>query len=327
MFPMTGGLLLAISPKLHGLVVACTDTSGEEWSYDLDDELQDLSCFLEAGSRSFVQRNTPYPGPPIIREESSFEELSAIILLSRKYGSSHLYHAAVAWLECQFTPDAAGFNMRTPPGFLETGAIGVLNLARTINHSSLLAGAIFACCRLSVDDLTNGYTREDRGKETLQLEDIVRVRLTRDRLLGACIVSATCVYRSEPDPTCRRAKCRDSLDRIRQTTVDALRAIRPSQPMRFPILEGGALEHTDAGLCEACAQMVKGREREAKEEIWGLLPCIVDEVVPGWAGQCPKHCTAFSASGSLPDSDFEDLEYCNMDRPVHDWMRYRRTCQ
>ncbi|KAM5537263.1 hypothetical protein V8D89_008993 [Ganoderma adspersum] len=304
-FPMTREMLLSISPKLHDLVftaTTATDASCGQWSYDLDDELQDVSSFLEAGSRNFMEGTAPYPCPPTIREESTFEEVSAIIHLSRKYGSAHLYHSAVEWLERHFTPDAAHFDVRTPP-------------------------AVFACCRLPLDDLVNGYIRDDRGKETLSLEDIVRVRVTRDRLVGACKVFATCVYTSKGTPTCRRRGCRDSVDMVRQKTVDALRGGRPSQPMmRFPILQRSALEYADAGLCEACTNMVEAREREARKEIWGLLPCVVDEVVPGWAGRCPKHCPSFEPSEPLSDSDSDDSDNCCTGGRVHDWMHYRRTC-
>ena len=57
-FPMTREMLLSISPKLHDLVftaTTATDASCGQWSYDLDDELQDVSSFLEAGSRSFME--------------------------------------------------------------------------------------------------------------------------------------------------------------------------------------------------------------------------------------------------------------------------------
>ncbi len=107
---------------------------------------------------------------------------------------------------------------------------------RVINSPSLLPRAIFVCCRLPVQDLANSYPRGGRGKETLPLQDIVRVQVTRERLIGACIVSATCVYRSKRALTCQRTGCRDALDRIRQTMIDAMHAVRPSQPVRFSIL-------------------------------------------------------------------------------------------
>nr|VWO96084.1 MSP1 protein-like protein [Ganoderma boninense] len=303
-FPMNGDVLLSISPRLHDLVFA-TNTSCGEWSHDLDDDLLDLSWFLEAGSRNFLQRTAPCSKPPLIRDESCFEEISAIIHLSRKYESAHLYHSAVAWLERHFTPGDLRFDMRR------------------LQVSSRLALSAW----LSVDDLTNGYVRDDRGKETLSLDNIVRVRLTRDRLVGACIVSATCVYRSQCDPACGGVQCGDSLDKMRQTSVDSLLDTRPSQPMRFPLLQGSAVEHAKAGLCAACAEMVKAREGEAQEEIWSLLPCIAGEVVPSWAGQCPKHCPAPDASRLLSNSGCEESEDCYVAGPVHDWMHYRRTCQ
>ena len=254
--------------------------------------------------------------------------MSAIVHLSRKYDSPHLYCSAIAWLERHFTPDVAHFDVRMPPGFLDSGAIGVLNLARVIGSPSLLCGAIFACCRLSLDDLVNGYIRDDRGKETLSLEDLVRVRMTRDRLVGACIISATFVYASKGVSTCRRRGCRDALDRIRHTTVRTLRAVTPSQPMRFPMLQRSARETADVGLCDTCVNMLETREREAREELWSLLPCIADEVVPGWAGKCLKHCPDSEASEQSSDSgsDSEDLEECCIEGPIHDWMRYKRTC-
>ncbi len=175
-------------------------------------------------SDSKCDSTTPYHGPPTIREESFFEEVSAIIRLSRKYESAHLYHSAVAWLRRHFTPDTARFEMRKPSGFLDADAIGVLNLGRAIDSRSLLPGAIFACCRLTVQDLANGYPRDDRGKETLPLEDIVRVRVTRDRLIGARIVSATCVCRSKRAPPCQRTRCRDMLDSLQDPAYDCLRS-------------------------------------------------------------------------------------------------------
>ncbi|PIL26290.1 hypothetical protein GSI_12046 [Ganoderma sinense ZZ0214-1] len=133
--------------------------------------------------------------------------------------------------------------------------------------------------RLSVDHLANGYAREAHGKGTLPLEDVMHVWL----------IAATRSIGSGRQPS-------------------TLCESRPSQPMRFPILQVNALEHADAALCDAWAQMVKEREHEAEKEIWGLLPCIANEVVSRWAGQCSKHCTALVASGVLPDSDSEDLE-------------------
>ena len=57
-FPMTRGVLLSISRKLHDIVFTSMipeDASCGQWSYDLDDELQDVSSFVEAGSRSFME--------------------------------------------------------------------------------------------------------------------------------------------------------------------------------------------------------------------------------------------------------------------------------
>ncbi|KAI1795376.1 hypothetical protein LXA43DRAFT_1058521 [Ganoderma leucocontextum] len=359
-FSMIKELLLAISPKLHDLAFTTINPAcGQIAGYDLDEDLQDLSCFLEAGSRSFKERSSSSCAPPTIREESSFEEISAIIRLSRKYESAHLYHSAIVdgpparlcgvwdprpessraahasvfgrrytraalrssptrtrfphnevsrtvyiivWHKRHFTPDAARFDLRTPPGFLDVNIVGVLNLARAIESFSLLSGAIFACCQLAVEDLTNSFLRDVGGKETLPLEDI--------RAL-----------------TCRCTHCRDSLDRIRQKMVDALHAARPSKPMHFPILQMSAIEWIDPWLCDTCTKMVETKEHEAREEIWSLLPCIVDEVVPGWAGKCPKHCAAFKPSEPLSDSDSEGSQGsqdCHMAGPVHDWMRYRR---
>ncbi|KAI1785129.1 hypothetical protein LXA43DRAFT_1066173 [Ganoderma leucocontextum] len=313
-FPMTKELLLAISPKLHDLAFTTIDPAcGQIAGYDFDEDLQNLSCFLEAGSRSFK------------------EWYKLFILCSpnhprRIYESAHLYHSVIVWLKRHFTPDAARFDLRTPPGFLNVNVVGVLNLAQAVESFSLLSGAIFACCRLAVEDLTNGFLHDVGGKETLLLEDIMRVWLTRDRLIGACIMSATCVYWSKQALTCRRTHCRDLLDRIQQKTVDALHAARPSKPMHFPILQMSTIEWIDLRLCDACMKMVETREHEAREEIWSLLPCIVDEVVPGWAGKCPKHCAAFKPSEPLSDSNLEGSqgsEDCHMAGPVHDWMRYR----
>ena len=57
-FPMTREILLSISRKLHDIVftsMSADDASCGQWAYDLKDELQDVSSFLEAGSRSFME--------------------------------------------------------------------------------------------------------------------------------------------------------------------------------------------------------------------------------------------------------------------------------
>ncbi|KAI1787069.1 hypothetical protein LXA43DRAFT_855995, partial [Ganoderma leucocontextum] len=52
-------------------------------------------------------------------------------------------------------------------------ASGAVNLARLTGHDSLLPVALMACCKLG-PELGEGFTREDRMREMLSYDDIVR---------------------------------------------------------------------------------------------------------------------------------------------------------
>ncbi len=147
------------------------------------------------------------------------------------------------------------------------------------------------------------------------MEDIVRVRVTRDRLIDASIVSAICVYRSKRAPTCRRTRCRDVLDRIRQTTVDTMHTVRSSQPMRsfpYPPMK--------------CARI---RGRRAVQRVCGALSSDRGDLGPppvhrgrSGPGKCVRHCCpASKPAEQLSDSDPDDPKDCYMDGSVHDALQ------
>ena len=141
---------------------------------------------------------------------------------STSYKSIHLCHSAVAWLKRPSAPDDTHFDLRTPPGFPDTNAICMLNLTPVIDSPSLPISVVFACRQLIPGDLVD-LPRDNGGNETLPLADIVRTRLTRERLVGLYLVTATCVCQPKHALVCQRTLDENLVDSIPQKTAQVLR--------------------------------------------------------------------------------------------------------
>ena len=184
----------------------------------------------------------------------------------------------------------------------------VINLARATQVDELLPAAFYDLSRSSPSECAKGYTCPLTGKNH-QLSDADLFNLLRgkehgSRFLSTFIVnelegrepSASCLYRSEPDPA-RRRICQAALEVItfeilREVNGSIRSNVRTSDPL-FMILEtemmltrdqaaGGKLS---PGLrpCEFCRTELAVVVDAAREELWQRLPLWFGIDLQVWA--------------------------------------------
>ncbi|KAL1938152.1 hypothetical protein VTO73DRAFT_11981 [Trametes versicolor] len=144
----------------------------------------------------------------------SYEELSAAIRLGHKYQMAKLLDHAIAYLKKYYVCDFdtwASYPDYTPAGFGFTAhAIGVVNLARLTEETTLLPTALLACCALN-EDVVEGFIREDDTREQLTPDDLKRCLAAKDRLIKAAIKIAFCIFRPAVADRCQsRVSCTDT---------------------------------------------------------------------------------------------------------------------
>ncbi|KAI0753671.1 hypothetical protein C8Q74DRAFT_1373636 [Fomes fomentarius] len=128
----------------------------------LDDSPEDLRHVLRAVLPTTQERFIYMGQIPL----PTFDMISALARLGHKYQIDHLVQQVLDYLKEHFTTDLdtpCAHTRYVPENFDPIHTIGVVNIARLTDCTSILPTALTACCSLSVEQLFEGFTHKDGG--------------------------------------------------------------------------------------------------------------------------------------------------------------------
>lgn len=217
---------------------------------------------------------------------SSFATISALARLGHKYEMDHLVKQALDYLKAHFTTDVDTWRRHAdvvPPGFTHLHAIGVVNIARLTDCTSVLPSAYAVCCTLSADALSRGFTREDGTQETfVHQADFLNVMDGKTRLMRAA--TKACQSAFEPSQVEGHRgndweRCRNTVRRLMYSLDPAL--ISNDDPFCATARYiGQPSEEMD--MCGSCREELRRRIARERRAIWVQLPTIMNVGVEGW---------------------------------------------
>ncbi|KAI4517382.1 hypothetical protein GGG16DRAFT_44437 [Schizophyllum commune] len=239
----------------------------------------------------------------------TFECVSALLRLSKKYEVQHVYDCLYPGLTTMWPRTLEGWERREAASTNAEGIyeprltiphpIPTINLARSIGALELLPSAFYDLCRASPSDAASGHVSPATGKKhELGNEDLMEVLKGREhasRFLSTFIVrylegrapSPNCLYAQRQDPVLRRA-CQAAFEAV---TFDILRDVngvvvhRSSDPL-FAMLDADLMQaraDTPAfRTCEACHEEFGLVVDAARDEFWRIMPKWFGLDVPGW---------------------------------------------
>ncbi|KAI0350925.1 hypothetical protein OH77DRAFT_1524454 [Trametes cingulata] len=238
---------------------------------DVTDSPEDLRHFL----RCFALGNELYLNATPSGTSTAFDKVSAVVRLCHKYEVEDLLQQALRWLKARYPSSADGWHLRLCHEPTPLQSIGVVHLARLTHTSSLLIPAFLDCCTLTMQELKEGFEREDGQRECLSEEDFLRVLNARTELMRADAQAAIHILRPETQPYCpTKAECTNSL---LQTLKAVAAATNPGRTRLRPHMSETWWERIENDLytlCDSCSDDVDQRQQEMRLALWDRLPSI-----------------------------------------------------
>lgn len=211
-----------------------------------------------------------------VPELCSFGSISAAVRLGHKYEMSTLLEQAIAYLKSHYTQSSLllwSFYRCKPPAFSDIHAIGVVNLARLTEETSLLPMALLACCQLN-QELTYGFVREDGTLEQLSQYDNALCVAAKTRLIQASIAVALEFLLPEVSASCgTHQRCLEIFRRLYAVFAGRIGTIAGHNP--FAVVDQLIAVSTEAELCEVCWAMAIERGRSKSRAVWDSLPDLL----------------------------------------------------
>ncbi|KAI0705964.1 hypothetical protein C8T65DRAFT_809535 [Cerioporus squamosus] len=226
-------------------------------------------------------------------EPHTFHMISAYVRLGHKYHIDTLFDQSLSHLKGCFTTDFDARqkwltkNWQGVPvewGSYEARvyAIGVVNLARLAQCVTILPSALEACCSLKVEELFDGFLRQDGTRERLSEKDL-KLCIAGMRALthagSAAVIEALVGFSRDECKT--REVC--------QGTIQLLISDHTDDVMGFPAGTGSPFENWEdymslflKGACRGCAMNVKKRFHAQQRSLWAKLPSIFGITIEGW---------------------------------------------
>ena len=234
-------------------------------------------AFIRLTSNSFLDQAPPSP---------SFEAISAYIRLSHKYQMTQLYRRAMDHLKRHYTDnlhDWLEHGLHAPADdWALTHAIGVVNLARLTNETTLLPTALWMCCRLG-PELLAGFAYSDGARETLSADDLALCWAARPRLVQATLSTFLRIFPAPSPESCERGPDADEgCRRFAQGFVNKLRNKPGVFTLPDPFIGYISMDGPSGKrLCEGCREAVRTTSLRLYYEVWKELPALVGVEVPG----------------------------------------------
>ena len=174
-----------------------------------------------------------------------------------------------------------GLKSWRPVGFAKDHVIGIINLARLTGELSILP-SVFLVCIFSVGSaVVHGFTREDGTRESLTPEDLALCFAGRTRLAAARLAALLRILHPAVSSACTgdAFRCKETMQRAIQDLEGYAESIVSQSPfVRYTrYVREGKLD-----VCAKCKEMIKEREKQEQQAIWGRLPELLSIEVPGW---------------------------------------------
>ncbi|TRM69285.1 hypothetical protein BD626DRAFT_473562 [Schizophyllum amplum] len=289
-----------LATVLASLDPAPANTIDGRVTLELDDDADDMYYFLTA----------LYDGiAGLTIRPDTFDRVSALLRLSKKYEVQHLYDGLFSGLACLWPTTLEGWERREASGTNADGVyeprltiphpIPTINLARAIGAIDQLPSAFYDLSRAAPSDVAAGYTCSTTGKmyhlSNDDLMELLKGREHASRFLSTFIVrylegrepSHGCAFREHIDPVQRRA-CQAAFEAV---TFDILRDVngvvvhRSSDPL-FAMLDAdlmqGRADLVSFRTCDACHEEFGLVVDAARDEFWRIMPKWFGLEVPGW---------------------------------------------
>ncbi|EIW56926.1 uncharacterized protein TRAVEDRAFT_128344 [Trametes versicolor FP-101664 SS1] len=240
--------------------------------------------------RVYTHKN--HPSPFFVTAPSySYAMISAAVRLGHKYQMSKLLDHAMEYLKNHYVCDFdtwGSYPDYFPAGFEDHGqAIGVVNLARLTEETTVLPTALLACCALN-EKIVEGFIREDGTREQLALEDIKLCLAARDRLVKKSIGIAFRVFHPIVAEGCMSFEsCVEIFKRMPTSLNYHIDEIAKPDLWSVPPFD----DKFGAGmLCQQCRVMVKARIASERSVGWNELPEVFDIELPVRASDAAWWC-------------------------------------
>ncbi|TFK89062.1 hypothetical protein K466DRAFT_519692 [Polyporus arcularius HHB13444] len=217
-------------------------------------------------------------------DKPAFEAVSAIVRLGHKYELDSIVKKGLTCLEDIYPNEFRRWTRSlrvsgeifAPVSQPSPRCISVVNIARLTDTPSLLRPALVECCELDPKELMAGYRREEGVVEQLSADDLARVLLARAELIRLDALAALRIFQGVStrckDPAGCARTFRDALWNL--TKPGAKTTFGPMGRRRWSEYVGGLRD--DYVFCTVCRHGIYSQESEERQNIWELLPSILD---------------------------------------------------
>ncbi len=226
--------------------------------------------------------------PSFISSDSrqlSFEEVSALVRLGRKYQFDDMEQQAVAFLKGHFAQPLSVWlkaDKYVPAGWDHVHAIGAVNIARLVGCDAILPTAMMVCCALDGVELVRGFVRADGTRETLSDEDLGLCVRARPRLMHATTAAILEVFDPlyfDSDIEDRRHSCCNLI--LADIWQRRHCQDKPDLTNEYPFhsFEFYMGDQLDSGVCDSCGESLRSRIQHMQESTWWDLPDLLGVTV------------------------------------------------
>ncbi len=286
----------------------CPAVRVSDTSYDF----RELLRAIYGGVRYVAFHLSSTPVQPILRSSSAdfafsylhpdrsatFPVLAALGRLAHKYQLHELLEAVVHRLKGTFTTQievwdrSGGFNtMQSPLKLGDAHAIEAINLFRLLDKPEMIPIALYGCCQLWPKALVRGVRREDGvSLERLSPDDMelclgakqTLVRQTVRLLSHLGRALETRISDAENDGLCPIG-CVVELKTLLDEWGKWPHEYMDEDPLNDYCATRLDEAEDEEGLCSACADAVRERLSELRNEIWTKLPGLLGlDQIAGW---------------------------------------------
>ena len=235
--------------------------------------------------------------PPPLDEDASpsFHQISAFARLGHKYQMDHFVDEALTYLKSIFVTDLNQWQERVlwsykilVPSNFQThklpwspaAAIGVVNIARLTECTSLLPTAFLVCCTIRQDSI-EGFEREDGTREKLNEDDFVRCYTAIPELMVASTRRCLFMIMYSDLPSCGTGQeCQEWMRGL--SIVLGLRSYLVAAIDPFWKWSYIPTKAFGEKLCRSCRNVLKRRFCRDQQYAWNALPDTLGIKVPGW---------------------------------------------
>ncbi|RPD55205.1 hypothetical protein L226DRAFT_493329 [Lentinus tigrinus ALCF2SS1-7] len=300
-FKVYKGLLTAHSPIFCDMFARSQPDDKEIYDgcpfVHVSDSSQSLKHFLRAMFHNVKPLFYRVEGDPKI----PIEELLSVARLAHKYDVGELLRQAIACLQTYYTNKLAIWRARNQGGNVAfemsyefpAYAIGVVNLARLTETSSMLPLALYDCCSLG-GRIVHGWARQDGTVEHLSVEDLERcidgslalairalsspfnlfVGRKMVEKTESCLNTKSVLFGGAPG-SCEGAQAKVKSQLNNGACVLGTRALHSH--MTIP-----SLSQSFSKMCSSCLLILQSREDAMHEVLWGDLPSLLNLSIPDW---------------------------------------------